>query len=91
MARATVFGFRGFKSTIIWEDNYQYTITDNYNSFDKSIGNGIFYSVKVRTYGNKNEVTFEKLEGRRYYLKRLIEKIISTASVTDVKLLSSFW
>lgn len=81
MNRATVFGVRGFKSTLIWEDDYQYTITDNFVSFDSSIGNGIQYLVKVRTYGDKNEVTFEQLEGRRYYLRQLIEKLISTAMV----------
>jgi hypothetical protein len=83
--RATVYGVKGFKGTLIWEDDYNYTITDNFNSFDSSIGNGVSYSVKVRTYGNKKEVTFEELEGRRYYLRQLIEKIISTAVVSDIK------
>ena len=83
--RATVFGVKGFKSTLIWEDDYQYTITDNFASFDTSKGNGVYYFVKVRTYGSKNEVTFEQLEGRRYYLRQLIEKIISTAVVYDMR------
>ena len=83
--RATVFGVKGFKSTLIWEDDYQYTITDNFLSYDKSKKNGVRYFVKVRTYGSKNEVTFEELEGRRYYLRQLIEKIISTAVVYDMK------
>jgi len=83
--RATVFGVKGFKSTMIWEDEYQYTITDNFSSYDTSKKNGVFYFVKVRTYGSKNEVTFEELEGRRYYLRQLIEKIISTAVVYDMK------
>ncbi len=82
--RATVYGVKGFKGTFISEDNYQYMITDNYNSWDLK-GNGIYYFVKVSTYGDKDEVTFEQLEGRRYYLKRLVERIISTASVTDIK------
>jgi hypothetical protein len=83
--RATVFGVKGFKSTIIWEDNYQYTITDNYVSFNSDEGNGIGYEVKVRTFGNKSEVNFEKLEGRRYYLRQLIEKVVSTALIYDIK------
>jgi len=83
--RATVYGISGFKSTLIWEDDYQYKITDNYVSFNKNIGNGVTFFVKVRTYGDKNEVSFEQLEGRRYYLKRLVEKVISTAQVTDMK------
>ena len=83
--RATVYGVSGFKSTLIMEDDYQYTITDTYVSFNKSIGNGVKYFVKVRTYGDKNEVSFEQLEGRRYYLKLLIEKVISTAEASDLK------
>ncbi len=83
--RATVFGVKGFKSTLIWEDNYQYAITDNFVSFNSDEENGIFYAVKVRTYGNKSEVNFEKLEGRRYYLRQLIEKVVSTALIYDLK------
>lgn len=83
--RATVFGFRGFKSTVIWEDKFQYLISDSYFSLDESKGSGIRYDVKVRTFGDKDEVTFEQLEGRRYYLRRLIEKVISTAVAEDMK------
>jgi hypothetical protein len=83
--RATVFGVKGFSGTLIWEDDYQYTITDNYNSFNKNEMNGVFYSVKVRYYGDKDDVTFEQIEGRKYYLKRLVEKVISTGQVWDMK------
>lgn len=83
--RATVYGIKGFNGTLIWEDNYQYTITDNYYSFNKNEGNGIFFSVKVRYYGNKDKITFEQLEGRKYYLQRLVEKVISTGVVGEMK------
>ena len=83
--RATVFGVKGFKSTLIWEDNYQYTITDNFASYNISEGNGVVCEVIVRTYGNKSEVNFEKLEGRRFYLRQLVEKVVSTAVVYDMK------
>jgi hypothetical protein len=83
--RATVLGVRGFKSTLIWEDDYQYVITDNFHSYDASEGNGVRYFAKVRTYGSKNEVTFEELEGRRYYLRQLVEKTISTAKAYNMK------
>jgi len=83
--RATVFGIKGFKSTLVLEDNYEFKITDNYIAIDATKGNGIIYYVKVRTYGSKSEVNFEKLEGRRYYLRLLVEKIISTAMVYDMK------
>ena len=83
--RATVYGIKGFKYSLIWEDDYQYTITDNFISYDPTKKNGVIYFVKVRTYGDKDEVTFEELEGRRYYLRRLIEKVVSTAQVGDMK------
>ena len=82
IGRATVFGISGFRGTLIFEDNYEYRITDNYQSYSDD---GILYNVKVRYSGSKKEINFEKLEGRRYYLRRLIEKIISTASITDYK------
>ncbi len=78
LIKSTVFGYPGYKLTMIWEDDYQYCITDNYTSIFHT-ENGISFYVKVRTFGNKNEVTFEQLEGRRYYLRPLIEKVISTA------------
>ncbi|MFD2907533.1 hypothetical protein ACFSX9_02175 [Flavobacterium ardleyense] len=70
---------------MILEDEYQYIITDNFISFDSNQKNGITYFVKVRTYGDKDEITFEELEGRRYYLRRLVEKVISTCKIGDVK------
>jgi hypothetical protein len=82
--KATIFGIQGFKTTLIWEDNYQYNISDYFNSYNPFDGNGVLYSVIVRTYGDKDNATFEELEGRRYYLKQLIEKVISTATVYDM-------
>lgn len=85
---ATVFGSKGYKTTFIWEDKFENGITDNYMVFNNSnLGNGIELFVKVRYRGDKDEVSFEKLEGRRYYLKGLIEKIIATARVQDIKLM----
>jgi len=80
ISRATVWGFKGFMGTLIWEDNYQYSITDSYSSCSPD---GIYFYVGVRYLGNKKEVTFEQLEGRRYYLRRLLEKVISTAFIYD--------
>lgn len=80
--RATVFGIKGYSIKIAWESKYEFGITDNYQSIDV---NGILFCVKARYYGDKDEVTFEQLEGRRYYLKSLIEKIVSTAYISDFK------
>lgn len=84
--RATVFGIKGYKLSAIWEDRFEYGITDAYKSLNQNIGNGYTMSAKVRYYGDKKEVTFEQLEGRRFYLNQLIQKIISTATVSNEKI-----
>ena len=82
LVKSMVFGHAGYKTTLIWEDDYQYCITDNYQSH-RYDGNGISFFVKVRTYCSKEDADFEQLEGRRYYLRPLIEKIITTARIND--------
>ncbi len=82
LVKSMVFGCTGYKMTMIWEDDYQYCITDNYQSHMYDV-NGISFFVKVRTYCSKEDADFEQLEGRRYYLRPLIEKIISTAKIED--------
>ncbi|AWA30984.1 hypothetical protein HYN48_13340 [Flavobacterium magnum] len=85
--RATIYGINGYRSTYIWEDKLEDGITNNYQYTVEKLGNGYQLLVKVRYYGNKSEVDFEKLEGRRYYLKPLVEKIIATAKVSDLEIL----
>jgi hypothetical protein len=89
--RATVYNHKGFKGTLIWEDDYQYTITENYEAFWKN-SNGVWFRAfaKVRYYGDKDDITFEDLEGRRHYLHQVIEKVISSARNFDEVLLPSF-
>lgn len=83
--KADVFGSKGYRSTIIWEDKYEKGITEYYISYNSNSGNGFMNQVKVRFFGDKDEVDFEQLEGRRYYLRQLIEKIIATGKVYDEK------
>lgn len=83
VVKTTVYGVEGYKMSMIWEDEYQYCITDNYQAFDYNVGNGILYTAKVRTYGSKEDTTFEKLEGRRFYFRPLIDKVISTAKIDE--------
>jgi hypothetical protein len=84
--RATVAGHSGYRTTFIWEDKFEYFITDFYKVFIKDVGNGYELSAKVRYHGDKDEITFEQLEGRRHYLKGLIEKVIASQRVYNVKL-----
>ena len=75
--KANVYGTDGFKLTIIYEDDYEYIIEDRYyRKYRKRIN-----SATVKFSGDKDEVTFEELEGRRYYFRKLINQLISTASL----------
>lgn len=87
LSRATVAGNPGFRNTLIWEDKFEYAITDSYAAYVPFNGEGYTISAAVTIHGDKNEVNFEKIEGRRFYFKQLIEKIISTAIVSDLSLL----
>ena len=87
IARATVSGLRGFKSSLNWEDEYEYVITDNYVAFDPTIKNGVAYCITVRTHANKTDATFEQIEGRRYYLRRLVDLMASTSMAGNFKFL----
>mgnify|MGYP006099980669 CR=1 FL=1 len=79
--RANVGGNDGFRGTIIWEDKYEKTITDNYGSYINRNGETYIFNVKVRYKGDVDEVTFEQLEGRRYYFRKLVDRMISTIKI----------
>ena len=83
--RATVFGIKGFSNTIIWEDGYENNISETFGSYDTNEGNGILIYMEVNYSGDKDDVTFEQLEGRKYYLNMLIEKIASTSQIVYLK------
>jgi hypothetical protein len=75
--KAKIYGLEGFILSIIYENDYEVVIKDNYYVI---LPNGIFASCGVRYRGDKEKVDFEKLEGRRNYLKRLADQIIATAN-----------
>ena len=79
--RANVGGLDGFRGTLIWEDKYEKAITDNYASVGVSNGEKYIFAAKVRYKGDVDEVSFEQLEGRRYYFNALIDKMLSTIKV----------
>ena len=79
--RATVFGLSGYVSTVIFEDDYERVIIDYYNSKSGDFQSG----ARVTFKGDKDEVTFEDLEGRRYYFNKLIERTIGSAQYIDIK------
>lgn len=79
--RANIGGNRGFRGTLIWEDKYEKCITDNYGSYAFKNKETYIFQAKVRYKGDVDEVSFEQLEGRRYYFKALIDKMLSTIKV----------
>ena len=79
--RANIGGNSGFRGTLIWEDKYEKCITDNYGSFAFKNKETYIFTAKVRYKGDVDEVSFEQLEGRRYYFKALIDKILSTIKI----------
>lgn len=81
--KATVFTHDGFVQTLIHEDDYEKTIRDHYAVITS---NGFAYAVMVEFSGNKNLVSFEQLEGRRYYMGRLCRQIVATAQFKNIKM-----
>jgi hypothetical protein len=77
--KVKVFRHPGFSRTRIYEDDYEYVIEDNFYA----VYDGILFRASVGYKGDKDEITFEDLEGRRYYFKSLCNQIISTAFLDD--------
>ena len=66
-----VSGVDGHVGISYFEDDYRYVIKENYYAVDSR---GIVYSFGARFSIDKDSGTFEDLEGRRYYLRRLTRK-----------------
>lgn len=81
MNRARVFGISGYVVTAIAEDDYEYVIVDNY--YSKS--GDIFAWSTVTFRGDKDKISFEDLEGRRFYFQKLIAKTLGSASYKNTK------
>ena len=79
--KTKLYGINGFKSTLVYENDYEIVIKDTYYT----TRDGIIYTAGVRYKGDKDEITFEELEGRRYYFRRLADKIISTQIISNIK------
>jgi len=79
--KTKVYSINGFKLTIVYENDYEIVIKDNYYA----VYDGVIFHCGLRVKGDKDEVTFESLEGRRAYFRRLSDQIISTAKISNVK------
>lgn len=80
LKKASIFGIDGYKSTLIYENDYENIIDETYIA----VYNGIIYWASVMYKGDKEEVSFEDLEGRRYYLKKFCEQTIAAAKCNYV-------
>lgn len=72
---ATVYGKNGYVWTWIYESDYDYVIYDAY----MALSGGTLFRCNITYKVSKSRGTFEDLEGRRYYLRRLGEEVIATA------------
>ncbi len=86
LKRADVFGSQGLKSTLFTEDKFEYEIRDFYISLNNSFENAFENKVIVSFRGDKEEVDFEKLEGRRFYFRNLLQKLIATGFIDNIKI-----
>ena len=74
--KGKIYGKDGFVLSRFYEDDYEYVIKDIFAYISPK---GVIYNASVKYRGDKDEVTFEMLEGRRSYLKKLCAQIIATA------------
>ena len=73
---------RGYRNTLIWEDDYEICITDQYIS---TSSDGSTFTAYTNVKADKeSSVTFEDLEGRRYYFLRLLDKLIASRSLSSI-------
>jgi hypothetical protein len=76
--KAKVYTQDGFVWSFFYENDYDYVIKDNYWIL---LPSGTLIRAGVRYSGDKDEVDFEMLEGRREYFKRLARQTIATANI----------
>ena len=79
--RATVNGQKGYVKTTAREDDYELKITDLFLAEN----DGIMYYAYVTYTGDKDDITFEDLEGRRYYFDKLIKLLVSSTYSYNIK------
>ena len=72
--RARVWGNMGYVATFAIEDEYEFRIVDAYASPNRK--SKFINLVLVEYKGDKDLVDFEMLEGRRYYLKQLVDRVV---------------
>ena len=80
--KAKVYTQDGFVWSWFYENDYEYVIKDNYRVI---LPSGVVVQAGVRYSGDKDEVDFEILEGRREYFKRLTRQIIATTNILSGK------
>lgn len=80
--RSRIGGCNGFCGTLIWEDDYEKVISDTYLALAVDADGIIYmYDISVIYKGDKDKITYEDLEGRRYYLRELVSNMIATCQL----------
>lgn len=85
LVKRKVASMDGYCGTAIWEDDLEYGITDHYYANDN---NGTLFFWKVRYTCDKiGDLDFEDLEGRRFYLRRMVDEFIATMRYENITLM----
>lgn len=79
--KTRVCGVNGYKSTLIFEDDYEIKINDIYYAVE----DGIVYYALASYKADKDEATFEQLEGRKYYMRNLVDRVLASVKFYDMK------
>jgi hypothetical protein len=79
--RVNVAGFSGYSGKLVFEDDYEITIRDDFMSIGNVSGTEYLFFVQVHTKAGKGDVSFEDLEGRRHYLSGLVYELTSRWSI----------
>jgi hypothetical protein len=74
ISKTRVHGLNGFKVKVVMEDDYEKVIDNTFFAFDENTN--IFYGSDCLIKGNKKEVTFEELEGKNEYFRKLYDKFL---------------
>ena len=74
MSKTRVNGINGFKVKVVMEDDYEKIIDNTFFAYDENAN--IYYGGDCLIKGDTNEVTFEELEGKNEYFRKLYVKFL---------------
>jgi hypothetical protein len=74
ITKTRIHGLNGFKIKVVMEDDYEKMIDNTFFAFDEKTN--IYYGADCLIKGDTKEVTFEQLEGKNEYFRKLYDKFL---------------